>query len=187
MLPTLGQSRPGSDDNKKGTLHSPRLLHYLKLTIRLFSVISRTPIGGVLPLCIEAVGVFYCPSRLGNLLSLCNSILVSWGSYFVWWYINPCGLFNANSFFFVHMISFIGINATLISYKLVEIIFLNRFSRFGWPSATTFWHLKDTKGCVFVYHIGKRARHDHPVDQNRGHSDHSGGVSSWWKRWTAES
>ena len=37
--------------------------HYRNLSIRLFSVISRTHI---LPLCRDAVGVFYSPSRLGK-------------------------------------------------------------------------------------------------------------------------
>ena len=47
----------------RGTLHSPKLKHYWNVTIRLFNVISRTLIGGVLsPF---AVGVFYSPSQLG--------------------------------------------------------------------------------------------------------------------------
>ena len=51
----------------RGTPHSPKLQHCWNLTIRLFSVISRTlVVRGVLPLCREAVGVFYSPSRLGN-------------------------------------------------------------------------------------------------------------------------
>ena len=52
----------------RGILHSPKLQHYWNLTIRLFSVISRILIGGrgVLPLCKEAVGVFYSPIQLGN-------------------------------------------------------------------------------------------------------------------------
>ena len=50
-----------------GALHSPKLQHCWNLTIRLFSVISMILIGGmILPLCREAVGVFYSPSRLGN-------------------------------------------------------------------------------------------------------------------------
>ena len=50
----------------RGTLHSPKLQHYRSLTIRLFSVISRTLIGqGVLPLCKDAVSIFYSPSSLG--------------------------------------------------------------------------------------------------------------------------
>ena len=39
------QSRPGSDDNERGTLHSPKLQHHWNLTIRLFSVIFKTLIG----------------------------------------------------------------------------------------------------------------------------------------------
>ena len=42
------------------------LQHYWSVTIRLFSVISRTRVGGVLPLCRDPVGVFCSPSRLGN-------------------------------------------------------------------------------------------------------------------------
>ena len=38
--------------------------------IRFFSVISRTLIGGVLPLCRVAVGVFYSPSRQGNIFCI---------------------------------------------------------------------------------------------------------------------
>ena len=49
------------------TPHSPKLQHCWNLTIKLFSVISRTLVGGVLPLCREAVGVFYSPSRLGKI------------------------------------------------------------------------------------------------------------------------
>ena len=48
------------------TLHSPKLQYYWSLTIRLFSVISKTLIGRVLALCRDAV-VFYNPSRLGHL------------------------------------------------------------------------------------------------------------------------
>ena len=48
----------------KGTPHSLKLQHYWNLTIRLFSVISWTLVGGVLSLCWEAVSVFWSPSRL---------------------------------------------------------------------------------------------------------------------------
>ena len=41
---------------------------YRSLNIRLFSVISRTFVGGILPLNRDTVGVFYNPSRLGHLL-----------------------------------------------------------------------------------------------------------------------
>ena len=51
----------------RGTQHSRKLQHCWKLTIRLFSVISRTLVRvGILPLCRGAVGVFYCPSQLGK-------------------------------------------------------------------------------------------------------------------------
>ena len=52
----------------RGTPRSPKLQHYWNLTIKLFSVISRTHIGGVLTLCREVVGVFYSPNWLGNKL-----------------------------------------------------------------------------------------------------------------------
>ena len=51
----------------RGALHSSNLLHHWNLMIRLFSVISRTLIrGDVLPLCREAVSVFYSLSQVGN-------------------------------------------------------------------------------------------------------------------------
>ena len=56
-------------------LHSPKLQHYWNLTIRLFSVIYSGHSGGegVLPLCREAVGIFYSPNRLGDfILELLN-------------------------------------------------------------------------------------------------------------------
>ena len=45
----------------RSALHSPKLQHHWNLTIRLFSVIYRTLMGG-LPLSRGAVGVFYSPS-----------------------------------------------------------------------------------------------------------------------------
>ena len=51
----------------RGTQHFPKLQHYWNLIIRLLSVISRTLTEGVLSLCREAVGVFYSPSRLGEI------------------------------------------------------------------------------------------------------------------------
>ena len=50
---------------KRGTPNSPKLQHYLKHTIRLFIVISRTLPGGVLSLCRNAVRVSYSSIRLG--------------------------------------------------------------------------------------------------------------------------
>ena len=52
----------------RGTLHSPKLQYYLNLSIRLFCVISRILVRWVLPLCREAVSVFYSP--------------VDWAKYF---------------------------------------------------------------------------------------------------------
>ena len=48
-----------------GTLHFPKLQHYWSLIIRLFNVIFRTLVGGVLALCRNPVGIFYCSSQLG--------------------------------------------------------------------------------------------------------------------------
>ena len=50
----------------KGYSVSPKLQHYWNLSIRLFSVISRTLVGGGVTLCRDSVGVFYSPSWLGN-------------------------------------------------------------------------------------------------------------------------
>ena len=49
----------------RGTLCYPKFQHYSSLTIWLSSVISRTLVGRVLPLCRDAVSVFYIPSQLG--------------------------------------------------------------------------------------------------------------------------
>ena len=45
--------------------------------IRLLTVITRTHLGGILPLCRDTVSVFYSPSRLGKLESEWQHI--SWG------------------------------------------------------------------------------------------------------------
>ena len=50
----------------RGTPHSSNLQHYWSLTIGLFNVISKTLIGGVLPFCRDAVGVFHSPNPLGG-------------------------------------------------------------------------------------------------------------------------
>ena len=65
----------------RDTHYSPNPQHYWDLTIRLFSVISRTLIGEVLSLCRGAVSVFYSPSQLGNLN--CRYV-VSPGNIAVW-------------------------------------------------------------------------------------------------------
>ena len=51
----------------KGYCIFPKALALLEPHHRLFSVISRTPVGGVLLLSREAVGVFYSPNRQGDL------------------------------------------------------------------------------------------------------------------------
>ena len=56
---TSGQSEPVSNINEGDTLHSPQLQHYWGFTIRWFNVIFRILKGGVLPLCRDAVSVFY--------------------------------------------------------------------------------------------------------------------------------
>ena len=60
------QSGEGSDGNEE-ILHIPqKLQHYWNLMIRLFSVISKTLIAGVVSLCRDGVSVFYSPSWLGK-------------------------------------------------------------------------------------------------------------------------
>ena len=49
----------------RSTPHSPKFQNYWNLTIKLFSVISRTLVGGVLPFGRDAVGVFFNPSSTG--------------------------------------------------------------------------------------------------------------------------
>ena len=63
MLPILGQSGPGRNNNEAVLRIPKKLQHYWNLTIRLFSVICRTLIGGILPLCREAVSVFSSPPQ----------------------------------------------------------------------------------------------------------------------------
>ena len=48
----------------RSTQHSPKLQHYWSLTIRLFYVISGILFGRVLPLCRDAVSVYYSFSQM---------------------------------------------------------------------------------------------------------------------------
>ena len=66
---TPNQSGPGSDVSER-VLHIPQSYSITGTShIRLFIVINRTLVGGeILPLGWEAIGVFYSPSQLGNLL-----------------------------------------------------------------------------------------------------------------------
>ena len=61
---TQDQSGPESNGNE-GVLHIPQNFTDKSLAIRWFNFISRALVGGVLPLCRDAVGVFYSPSWLG--------------------------------------------------------------------------------------------------------------------------
>ena len=63
MLPLRARVDLGAMTTK-GTLHFPKLQHNWSLIIRLFSVIIRTLIEGVLRHCRDTVGVFYSPSQL---------------------------------------------------------------------------------------------------------------------------
>ena len=60
----------------KGTLHSPTLQHYWSLIIRLYNVIIRTIVQGVLLFFRDAVGVFYTSSWRGcSIRNICISVL----------------------------------------------------------------------------------------------------------------
>ena len=58
---------------------SPKLQHYRSLAIRLFNDLSRTLVGGVIPLCRDAVGVFWSSGRLGHIL-LSGALYEGWSS-----------------------------------------------------------------------------------------------------------
>ena len=57
------------------TRHSPMLQYYWSLTIRLFCVISRIPVGlGVLPLCWLGLEIWRESRKIGSILTFKNSI-----------------------------------------------------------------------------------------------------------------
>ena len=60
------QRQPTGTREWRSTLHSQKLQHYWSLTIRMFSVISRKLVLGVLPLCRNAFGVFCSASQQGQ-------------------------------------------------------------------------------------------------------------------------
>ena len=64
---TLGQSGPGSNGDE-GVLHIPKKFSITETSPSdsLVSYAGHLLVGVVLPLCSEAVGVFYSPSRLDN-------------------------------------------------------------------------------------------------------------------------
>ena len=59
-----------------GTLHFTKLQHYQSFTIRLFIVISRTLMVGVLPIWRDAVSVFYPSLRLLGHRTLIRRVLL---------------------------------------------------------------------------------------------------------------
>ena len=85
---TLGQSGPASDGDEEvlhipqsanitGTPPSDCLVLYPGYSLR----------GGVLPLCREAVGVFYSPSQLGNQTIWCGILPGYSSNGLVWYYL----------------------------------------------------------------------------------------------------
>ena len=76
MQPLRARDDPGTMEIKRYSAPS-KLQYYWNLTIRLFSVISRTLIGEVLLLCKEAVSVFYSSIQLDpRLFSVISRILI---------------------------------------------------------------------------------------------------------------
>ena len=60
---------------RRDILHSVKLQHYWSLIIRFFSIISRALVGRDLLFCRDAMGVFYSPSQLGQVLARWQPIL----------------------------------------------------------------------------------------------------------------
>ena len=79
---TSVQIEPRSDSNKMLFSYSPNLQYSKCLTVRFFSVKSRTFVGGVLLHCKGAVGVFYSLSRLGHREAFIIFYSPSWLSSF---------------------------------------------------------------------------------------------------------
>ena len=62
----------------RSTPHSPKLQHYWRRTITLFNAIFGTLVRWVLSLCRKAVGVFYSPSWLGNIIVIIYVSMLRW-------------------------------------------------------------------------------------------------------------
>ena len=81
MGPLSGATTPGhsgpESNGKKGVLRTPQSSSIAGTSPSdcLVSYLGHS-LGGVLPLCREAVGVFYSPSRLGNLKRETESLLI---------------------------------------------------------------------------------------------------------------
>ena len=85
-----------------GGLHSPKLQHYWNLNIRLFSVISRTLIGGGLTPLQRSCQCILQPQLTGHLsiyiyIYVCVCVCVCVWFALVLWHIHHCRLFNAKS------------------------------------------------------------------------------------------
>ena len=65
----------------RGTPYSSKLQIYWNLTIRLFSVISRILVGGVLHQCRQTFGVSYSPSRLGHSILVGEVLPLCWDAF----------------------------------------------------------------------------------------------------------
>ena len=72
---TPGQSEPGSDGNEE-VLHIPQISSITEVSAWDCLVsYPRYLLGDVLPLCRDAVGIFYSPNQLGN--KIVKEILLS--------------------------------------------------------------------------------------------------------------
>ena len=73
---TPGQSEPRSDSNK-GVLHIPQSPSITGTSPSDLVSYTGHLLGSVLPLCREAVGVFYSPSRLGKVIISVNLVVAA--------------------------------------------------------------------------------------------------------------
>ena len=114
----------------KGYSASPKLQYYCNLTIRLFSVISGTLFGGVLPLCRDAVNIFYSPSRLSQGKERNNDF-----SIYIYIYVYVCVCVWREDWLWLE---FLGLKGLLIplSIKYRELYWDIYFQYYGVPSGT---------------------------------------------------
>ena len=91
-FPTAITTTPRVPLQWRGSPHSTKPLHYWSCTNNLFSIISGTLVGGVLPLCRDAVGVFCNLSRRGLLCLKSNlSFVIRWLWYNIVYFQNIAG------------------------------------------------------------------------------------------------
>ena len=86
----------------RGTLHFPKLQHYWNLTIRLFSVISRTLIGGGSYHSTEIQSVYSTTPADRAIVGLCNFLFNIMIYLLVLQYIHSCWVFLCQSYFNNH-------------------------------------------------------------------------------------